>query len=205
MSSSLAHVRPDDPSENPTLVPTLPSTLPHDDISATNASYPQDNFAVDEKKESFDEESGSENEAASVINRRAERRFLLKLDICRECTVLPLYHRALISKAFGEKRLRSSSLTHHALTQNHSFNAPVRALVLTWAWLAYMIKQIDTSNYKSVQTTTRIVKDFSYICVLSDKFIVGFSRYSYVAGQKEALNMNGNELNYMETTWRIGQ
>ncbi|CED85583.1 Permease of the major facilitator superfamily [Phaffia rhodozyma] len=48
--------------------------------------------------------------------------------------------------------------------------------LLTWAWFSYVIKQIDASNYKT----------------------------AYASGMKEDLNMGGNELNYMDTTYRVG-
>lgn len=46
--------------------------------------------------------------------------------------------------------------------------------LISWAWLAYLIKQIDSSNYKT----------------------------AYVSGMKEDMKLNGNELNYLNTYFK---
>ncbi|AFR98231.2 transmembrane transporter Liz1p [Cryptococcus neoformans C23] len=48
--------------------------------------------------------------------------------------------------------------------------------LISWAWLAYLIKQIDSSNYKT----------------------------AYVSGMKEDMKLNGNELNYLNTYFKVG-
>lgn len=49
-------------------------------------------------------------------------------------------------------------------------------LLITFVWFSYCIKQIDASNYKT----------------------------AYVSGMKEELSLNGNELNYFDSLFRLG-
>lgn len=48
--------------------------------------------------------------------------------------------------------------------------------LITWAWCAYLIKLIDSSNYKT----------------------------AYASGMKEDLDFVGNQLNYLDTLYRVG-
>ncbi|KAI5812694.1 putative transporter [Pyronema omphalodes] len=49
-------------------------------------------------------------------------------------------------------------------------------ILITYVWISYCIKQIDASNYKT----------------------------AYVSGMKEDLSLHGNELNYIDSLFRIG-
>ncbi|TIB37589.1 hypothetical protein E3P86_02129 [Wallemia ichthyophaga] len=60
--------------------------------------------------------------------------------------------------------------------QNRAFVTRLDVYFLTWAYLSYLCKQIDSSNYKT----------------------------AYVNGMKEDLGLYGNELNYFNTFYRIG-
>ncbi|TIA93117.1 hypothetical protein E3P99_00284 [Wallemia hederae] len=60
--------------------------------------------------------------------------------------------------------------------QNRSFVIRLDVCFLTWAYLSYLCKQIDSSNYKT----------------------------AYVNGMQEDLSLYGNELNYFNTFYRIG-
>ncbi|TIC03924.1 MFS general substrate transporter [Wallemia mellicola] len=60
--------------------------------------------------------------------------------------------------------------------RNRAFVTRLDVYFLTWAYLSYLTKQIDSSNYKT----------------------------AYVNGMQEDLNLYGDELNYFNTFYRIG-
>jgi hypothetical protein len=72
------------PSEKPSTAPSSPPVLAHTLGTSPAAENPFDS-PFSEDKEAYDVDK---DDAASIMSRRAERRFLRKLDVLRESSAL---------------------------------------------------------------------------------------------------------------------